>query len=259
MSTPIGGPPSSSPSPRSHGIDVQKADGRVVAGAAAIVSRGDRFELIQQHELVQVEDEDDLRRRPRLEQAFTGAIRAVVSTDHPKACFSAGHGEMEAQALRTHLVRSGYDQNRQSRARTRHPAADRTPRCALLVIAAPTERVAPVDVARYEGYVAQGGSALIVIGARPEARTGVTSTMAYVGYSRAWAQAERGLRFRARARATTVGGTRRRASCPVSGRMRSRSACFMERIAVWCRSSPWPVRSLQPRGAPPHNASSRVQ
>ena len=152
---------------RRYGIDAQRADGRLVAGAAAIITRGDRFEIIQQNDLVQVEDEEDLRRRPRIEQAFTGALRAVVSTEHPKACFTRAHGEMEAHALRTHLVRSGYEIEA---VEPNHDAtAARSPDdCTLLVIAAPTERVSPPEVARYEHYLNRGGSALVVVGARPD-------------------------------------------------------------------------------------------
>src|SRR5262249_9735636 len=56
------------------GLEAEKGEGGMVATAAAVVVRGDRREIIRQQELVEVDDDDDLRRRPRLEQAFTGAL-----------------------------------------------------------------------------------------------------------------------------------------------------------------------------------------
>ncbi len=91
-----------------YGIGADREDGRFTAAAAAIVVAGDRRELVRPQDLIELDAEDDLRRRPRLEQAFTGALRAVTSGDHPEACFAAGHGEEPSEPLREHLARNGF-------------------------------------------------------------------------------------------------------------------------------------------------------
>jgi hypothetical protein len=147
------------------GIGADREDGRVVAAAAAVVLRGDRKEILQQQELVEVDAEDDLRRRPRLEQAFTGAIRAVSSGDHPRACFTGGHGEDDSKPLRDHLVRNGYEVMDVAPARS----GEKTPldECKVLVVPGPREKVPAEDVARWTAYLEKGGTALIAVG--PEA------------------------------------------------------------------------------------------
>jgi len=148
-------------------IEVEREDGRVVARAAAIVSRGDRREIIRQQELVEVDADDDLKRRPRLEQAFTGALRSVLSSDHPKACFATGHGENPSAALREHLRRDGYELENVEPARGGGDGAIEG--CKVLVIAGPTEHVPAADIARYKAYVQKGGSALVAAGPQPDA------------------------------------------------------------------------------------------
>lgn len=149
-----------------YALDAERRDGHVIAGAAAIVVRGDRHEIVRSHDLVELDQADDLRRRPRLEQAFTGAIRAVTSADHPKACFSAGHGETQSQPLREHLARSGYQLESVEPARAGDPTA--LDGCTLLVVAGPTERVPAADASRFKEYVEKGGSALVAVGPQPD-------------------------------------------------------------------------------------------
>jgi ABC-type uncharacterized transport system len=144
-----------------YGIGADREDGRMVSTAAAVVARGDRREILRLQDLVEIDADDDLRRRPRLEQAFTGALRAVTSGDHPRACFTAGHGENPSQPLREHLARNGYEVTGVEPART----GDNAPldACKVLVIAGPTEHVPPEDVARYRAYLDQGGAALVAV------------------------------------------------------------------------------------------------
>jgi len=144
-----------------YGIGADREEGRMVAAAAAVVARGDRREIIRLQDLVEVDAEDDLRRRPRLEQAFTGALRAVTSGDHPRACFTGGHGENPSQPLREHLGRNGYEVTAVEPARTGDKSS--LTECKVLVIAGPTEHVPPEDVARYRTYLDQGGAALVAV------------------------------------------------------------------------------------------------
>jgi hypothetical protein len=148
------------------GIDVEREEGRVIAGAAAIVVRGDRREIVRQHELVEVDADDDLKRRPRLEQAFTGALRAVLSADHPKACFSTGHGENASLPLREHLRRNGYEVESIEPAQKDDKVT--LDGCKVLVVASPTEHVPAADAARFKAYAEKGGSLLVAVGPQPD-------------------------------------------------------------------------------------------
>ncbi len=143
------------------GIGADREDGRLVSAAAAVVASGDRREILHTQDLVEVDADDDLRRRPRLEQAFTGALRAVTSGDHPRACFTSGHGENPTQPLREHLARNGYEVAQIEPARTGDKSS--LGDCKVVIIAGPTEHVPPEDVARYRAYLDQGGAALIAV------------------------------------------------------------------------------------------------
>ncbi len=157
-----------------YGIGADREDGRLTAAASAIVVAGDRREIIRPQDLVEVDAEDDLRRRPRLEQAFTGAIRAVTSGDHPTACFTAGHGEDPSEPLREHLARNGYSIVQvEPSLRGEATSLDA---CKLLVVAGPTEKVPSEDVKRWEAYLQEGGAALVALGPREDgAERGFTS------------------------------------------------------------------------------------
>ncbi|APR79735.1 Mucin 2 precursor [Minicystis rosea] len=150
-----------------YGIDVEREEGRVVPSAAAIVVRGDRREIIRQQELIEVDADDDLKRRPRLEQAFTGALRAVQATDHPRACFTTGHGETGSLPLREHLRRNGYEVESVEPARKGEKAS--LEGCKVLIVAGPTEHVPAEDIARYKAYVEKGGNALVAASPQPDA------------------------------------------------------------------------------------------
>jgi hypothetical protein len=148
------------------GFEVDREEGRVVARAAAIVARGERREIVRKEDLVEIDADDDLKRRPRLEQAFTSALRAVMNVEKPRACFSSGHGETTSEPLRQHLVRSGFEVANVEPAR-----GDDKPTlegCKVLVIAGPTERVPAADLAIYKAYLEKGGSAFVAASPQPD-------------------------------------------------------------------------------------------
>src|SRR5262245_22805508 len=68
-------------------------DGKIVTDAAIVVARGDVPHFITMRDLVETDEEDPQKRRPRIEQALTTAIRSVISKERPRACFTTGHGE----------------------------------------------------------------------------------------------------------------------------------------------------------------------
>ncbi len=62
-------------------------DGRMVADAIVIVARGDRHWFLTPRDMVEVAPGDDIKAKPREEQAITAAIRRVVAGDKTKLCF----------------------------------------------------------------------------------------------------------------------------------------------------------------------------
>lgn len=161
---------------RRFGVAAGKTDdGRIVTDAQIIVARGDSPFFLTSRDLVEVDDEDDLRARPRLEQAITGAIRGVLGGERPKACFTTGHGERSidvggnegAAQLRDRLVKNNYEVIEAPSVRSGEPKLDLAT-CRVLIIAGPAQRVPPEDVARYKTYIERGGSALIALSQEPD-------------------------------------------------------------------------------------------
>lgn len=150
-------------------IDGVSADGRVLSEAAIIVARGDKPHFLTPNDLIAVEDPEDMRVRPRLEEALTTAIRSVTTDARPEVCFSTGHGEKPLDtggdaglaALKDRLHRNNYATREIVPAR--EGAKEDLAGCDLLVMAGPSEPVPAEDVARFVGFVKGGGSLLVAI------------------------------------------------------------------------------------------------
>jgi hypothetical protein len=159
-----------------YGLTAAEAkDGRVVADAAVIVVRGDKPYFVSQRDLVEVEDGEDTRARPRLEQALTTAIRSVLVKERPRACFTVGHGEgsldeggASLAPLRDVLTKDNYDVAEIPSLRQDSAAAATLAGCRVLVIAGPSERVPPEDAAAIRAYFEGGGSVLVAAGPVPD-------------------------------------------------------------------------------------------
>lgn len=143
-------------------------DGKIVTDAAIVVARGDVPHFITLRDLVQLDEDDELRRRPRIEQALTSAIRAVLSQERPRACFAVGHGEGSVAAgagpgagglgpFRESLIKNNFEV-------VDVGADDALAPCRVVVIAGPTEKVPADEVKRFVAYADQGGSLLVAIG-----------------------------------------------------------------------------------------------
>ncbi len=150
-------------------------DGRIVADAQVIVSRGDRSNFLTSNDLIEVDDAEDMRARPRLEEALTSAIRSVTAGAPPRICFSSGHGEPDLDrggpeglgSLRQRLVKNNADPVAIEPFATKREA-DPWKDCRVMVVAAPTERVPQKDVEAMLRYLDAGGSALIAAGPQPD-------------------------------------------------------------------------------------------
>ena len=159
-----------------YGLTAGEAkDGRIVADAAVIVVRGDKPYFVSQRDLVELDDAEDVRARPRLEQALTTAIRSVLVKERPKACFTIGHGEGSLDAggaslapLRDVLAKDNYDVAEIGPVRQNPGEAAELAGCRVLVVAGPSERVPGDDVAAYKAYFEGGGSVLVAAGPVPD-------------------------------------------------------------------------------------------
>ncbi|MFS8068018.1 MAG: GldG family protein [Byssovorax sp.] len=145
-------------------------DGKIVTDAAIVVARGDVPHFITLRDLVQLDEADELRRRPRIEQALTSAIRAVLSQERPRACFAVGDGEGAVAAgagpgagglgpFRESLIKNNFEV-----VDVVDDIVDTLAACRLLVIAGPTEKVPADEVKRFIAYADQGGSVLVALG-----------------------------------------------------------------------------------------------
>ena len=162
-----------------YGVAAGKTeDGRILTDAAIIVAKGDKPYFLTANDLVAVEDEEDMRTRPRLEEALTTAIRSVTTGARPKICFATGHGEKPLDAggeaglaaLKDRLGKNNYDTLEIPPARAGEK--EELPSCDLLVIAGPSEAVPADDVARYVGFLKSGKNLLLAAGPVPDASDG---------------------------------------------------------------------------------------
>lgn len=167
---------------RARLVEVQKkynliagnADGHVVTDAAMVVVLGDRTRYVLNSELIQVEDAEDMRVRPRFEYAITSAIRQVRSAERTTLCFTTGHGEPSLDAggyegmaeLRDRLTKNNFEVVTVFEP-TANVARDPLESCDLLVISVPKVAMAPEQVAQIKAYIERGGNALIVVGPIP--------------------------------------------------------------------------------------------
>lgn len=75
-------------------VHADKAEeGRILSDAQIVVRHGKQIWYVHTEDLTVLEEGEDAKVRPRIEQALTGAIRAVLVTDRPRLCFTRGHGE----------------------------------------------------------------------------------------------------------------------------------------------------------------------
>jgi ABC-type uncharacterized transport system len=161
-------------------------DGRMVADAIIIVSRGDRHWFLMPRDMVEVAPGDDVKAKPREEQAITNAIRRVIAGDKTRLCFMSGHGERAIDdgseeglgVLRDVLDKDNYESV--SVDTTPQNAYEPFKRCDVLLVAAPRPQAAhglgalsDAEVTRLRAWLLSGGNMLLALGA--EAREAAPS------------------------------------------------------------------------------------
>lgn len=161
---------------RKYGLLSAENGGRTMTDAAVVVVRGDRHRYILHPELIQVDEADDMRVRPRLEYALTSALRELHADKRTTLCFTTGHGELTLEAggvegmaeLRERLHKSNYEVVTVFEP-TADSAKDPLSQCELLVVAAPRAPVSPEHVEAMKRFVLGGGNALVVVWPVPNA------------------------------------------------------------------------------------------
>jgi hypothetical protein len=160
-----------------YGIVAGKTeDGRIVTDAAIVVVRAGKPYFITARDLVEVEDEEDLRARPRIEQAITGALRTLLAGDRPIACFTTGHGEPSVDVggssglapLRERLAKNNFEIAELLPAKDPESSKLELSACRVVIVAGPTEKFPREDEARLRKYIENGGNALVSVGPVPD-------------------------------------------------------------------------------------------
>ena len=155
-------------------------DGRVVADAIVIVAHGDRHWFLTPSDMVEVASAEDVKVKPKEEQAITGAIRSVTAGTKTKLCFLAGHGERALDdgsddglgLLRDILEKDNYET--ESVDSTPQNAFDPFKGCAVVVVAPPSIRsrefgaLTDAEATRLRTYLLGGGSMLLALGAESD-------------------------------------------------------------------------------------------
>ena len=140
-------------------------DGRVVADASLVITRGERRWFVTNDELVHYDDQSG-KAQPRLEQALTEGIVNVLRDVESKACFSTGHRELSIDdvgpeglsEVRHRLEKSNFEVTAVDLAAPGSTLGD----CNLLVVAGPSVEFDAAAAARIVDFVKGGGSAYVL-------------------------------------------------------------------------------------------------
>jgi hypothetical protein len=144
-------------------------DGRVLTDASVIVSSSGKHWFVTSSEMVDLSEAAEGRSRSKIEQALTGAIRAVLGGERARVCASTGHGEFGLDdagpqglsELKDRLAKNNYDAVTVDATKpdAREPFKD----CRLLVAAGPGQPFSPKEADEIAKRVRDGMSALLLV------------------------------------------------------------------------------------------------
>ena len=149
-------------------VHVGKADaGRILSDAQVVVRHQKRLWYIKTDDMIVLDEGDDAKVRPKVESALTGAIRAVLSTDRPRVCFTAGHGEGSiddpgksgVSTLKNTLAKDNYGPESVELPKEANKLAG----CALIMVIAPTETFLPGEAKPIAEAVNNGSNLLMAL------------------------------------------------------------------------------------------------
>ncbi|MBM4359968.1 MAG: GldG family protein [Deltaproteobacteria bacterium] len=158
------------------GIVAGKSEnGHVVTDATVVIVRGDRKHYLGADELVSVDQGAEMRVRPQVEKMLTAGLREVLAGEPVTICVTTGHGEASLDAggeeglapLAQRLTKSNFRVIPMPPAvelEAKDPIGD----CALVVVAAPKQRLPKADVERLRLHLTGGGNVLLATGPLPD-------------------------------------------------------------------------------------------
>lgn len=158
------------------GIVAGKSDhGHVVTDATVVIVRGDRKHYIAADEFMGVEQGAELRVRPQIEKVLTAGIREVVAGEPVTVCITTGHSEPSLDAGGDDGLAPLVARLRKSNFRviplppaTELEGKDPIGECALVVVAAPRQRLSKSEALRLRLHLEGGGNLLVASGPIPD-------------------------------------------------------------------------------------------
>jgi hypothetical protein len=149
--------------------------GHVITDSIAVITRGERRHYIAASDLLRVEQGDELRVQPKIEEVLTAGLREVTAGEPVQVCFTTGHGEPSLQTggedglmpLAGRLTKFNFQVVPLANLPDldgKDPIGD----CALVVLAAPQQRLPKEEVRRLQLYLESGGNLLLAAGPVPD-------------------------------------------------------------------------------------------
>lgn len=144
-------------------------DNRVVTDAVVVVAHEGKHWFITTSDLVEVVEGDDVKAKPREEQALTRAIRNVLRGERSKICFTAGHGEPglseggEQGLLHLKQILDKDNYVTASVDTTEPNAIEPFKGCDVVVVPGLRGPLAPDEENRLKTYLMTGGNALVAV------------------------------------------------------------------------------------------------
>lgn len=149
-------------------VHVGKAEGgRILSDAQIVVRQQKRLWYVKTDDMIVLDEGDDTKVRPKIESAITGAIRAVLSTDRPRVCFTSGHGEGSiddpgkagVSTLKNTLGKDNYAPEQIELPKESGKLAG----CLLIAVIAPTETFLPGEAKPIADAVINGSNLLMAL------------------------------------------------------------------------------------------------
>jgi hypothetical protein len=151
-------------------VHVGKAEqGRILADAQIVARHGSRVWYVKTDDLVVLDEGDDAKVKPRVESALTGAIRAVLSTDRPRVCFTGGHreasidepGKEGLSTLKNTLAKDNFAPEVVELGKAK-PGQNPLVGCSMIAVMAPTEPFRADEAKPIVDAVVLGANLLLV-------------------------------------------------------------------------------------------------
>jgi hypothetical protein len=147
-------------------VNAKAENGRILSDAQIVARHGKRVWYVKTDDLIVLEEGDDVKVRPRVESAITGAIRAVLSTDRPRVCFTSGHheaalddpSEKGISTLKNTLVKDNFETVAIDPTKPDGSFAG----CVMIAIVWPTEPFRATETPKIVDAV-KGGAALLLV------------------------------------------------------------------------------------------------